>query len=166
MQQFNFAANKNSSDMYLITDIMSIFYEKNIDIFVIVSSDSDYTSLVQKLRENKKQVIGMGLEKSIKSYVNAFSDFFYLDKYDKKEGILSEDYLNALINIIEQLIDEKGRAEYAQISTNMKHKYSDFNPQNYGFKNFRSLIRELLPKMKKFEEKLEKTTYFLLKKEA
>ena len=166
MQQFNFAANKNSSDMYLITEIMSIFYEKNIDIFVIVSSDSDYTSLVQKLRENKKQVIGMGLEKSIKSYVNAFSDFFYLDKYDKKEGILSEDYLNALINIIEQLIDEKGRAEYAQISTNMKHKYSDFNPQNYGFKNFRSLIRELLPKMKKFEEKLEKTTYFLLKKEA
>ncbi|EOI0252873.1 NYN domain-containing protein, partial [Campylobacter jejuni] len=53
MQQFNFAANKNSSDMYLITEIMSIFYEKNIDIFVIVSSDSDYTSLIQKLRENK-----------------------------------------------------------------------------------------------------------------
>ncbi|EAK2295338.1 NYN domain-containing protein, partial [Campylobacter jejuni] len=75
MQQFNFAANKNSSDMYLITEIMSIFYEKNIDIFVIVSSDSDYTSLIQKLRENKKQVIGMGLEKSIKSYVNAFSEF-------------------------------------------------------------------------------------------
>ncbi|ENA0005157.1 NYN domain-containing protein, partial [Campylobacter jejuni] len=89
MQQFNFAANKNSSDMYLITEIMSIFYEKNIDIFVIVSSDSDYTSLIQKLRENKKQVIGMGLEKSIKSYINAFSEFFYLDKDEsKKEDIL------------------------------------------------------------------------------
>ncbi len=112
MQQFNSAANKNSSDM----EIMSIFYEKNIDIFVIVSSDSDYTSLIQKLRENKKQVIGMGLEKSIKSYVNAFSEFFYLDKDEsKKEDILSKDYLRALINITEQLIDEKGRAEYAQI---------------------------------------------------
>lgn len=85
MQQFNFAANKNSSDMYLITEIMSIFYEKDIDIFVIVSSDSDYTSLIQKLRENKKQVIGMGLEKSIKSYVNAFSEFFYLDQDENKK---------------------------------------------------------------------------------
>ncbi len=166
MQQFNFAANKNSSDMYLITEIMSIFYEKNIDIFVIVSSDSDYTSLIQKLRENKKQVIGMGLEKSIKSYVNAFSEFFYLDKDEsKKEDILSKDYLRALINITEQLIDEKGRAEYAQIRTNMNRKYSDFHPQNYGFKNFCALIQKFLPKMKKFEEEREKNIYFLVKKD-
>ncbi|EAI4428052.1 NYN domain-containing protein [Campylobacter jejuni] len=141
MQQFNFAANKNSSD-------------------------SDYTSLIQKLRENKKQVIGMGLEKSIKSYVNAFSEFFYLDKDEsKKEDILSKDYLRALINITEQLIDEKGRAEYAQIRTNMNRKYSDFHPQNYGFKNFRALIQKFLPKMKKFEEEREKNIYFLVKKD-
>lgn len=37
--------------MYLTTDIAEILYEKNIDIFVIVSSDSDYTSWVQKIRE-------------------------------------------------------------------------------------------------------------------
>lgn len=164
MQQFNFVANKNSSDMYLITEIMSIFYEKNIDIFVIVSSDSDYTSLIQKLRENKKQVIGMGLEKSIKSYVNAFSEFFYLDKDESKKDILNKNYLKALINITEQLIDEKGRAEYAQIRTNMTRKYSDFHPKNYGFKNFRTLIQNFLPKMEKFKEGSEKSNYFLVKK--
>lgn len=136
--------------MYLITEIMSIFYEKDIDIFVIVSSDSDYTSLIQKLRENKKQVIGMGLEKSIKSYVNAFSEFFYLDQDEnKKEDILSKDYLRALINITEQLIDEKGRAEYAQIRTNMNCKYSDFNPQNYGFKNFSCFNSEIFTQNEK-----------------
>ncbi|TKX33833.1 NYN domain-containing protein [Campylobacter taeniopygiae] len=166
MQQFNFAANKNSSDMYLITEIISVFYEKNIDIFVIVSSDSDYTSLIQKLRENKKQVIGMGLEKSIQSYVNAFSEFFYLDQDErKKKTVLSNDYLKTLINITEQLIDEKGRAEYAQIRTNMNRKYSDFNPQNYGFKNFRALIQKFLSKMKKFKEKREKNIYFLVAKD-
>ncbi|MCX2683550.1 NYN domain-containing protein [Campylobacter sp. MIT 21-1685] len=165
MQQFHFATHKNSSDMYLITEIMSIFYEKNIDIFVIVSSDSDYTSLIQKLRENKKQVIGMGLEKSIKSYVNAFSEFFYLNE-QKNENTLSKEYLSDLIKISEQLIDEKGRAEYAQIRINMNHKYSDFNPQNYGFKNFRALIRNFLPRMKKFEEGRERNIYFLVKNES
>lgn len=164
MQQFHFA-HKNSSDMYLITEIMSIFYEKDIDIFVIVSSDSDYTSLIQKLRENKKQVIGMGLERSIKSYVNAFSEFFYLYE-QKNENTLSKEYLRDLIKISEQLIDEKGRAEYARIRTNMNHKYSDFNPQNYGFKNFRVLIRNFLPEMRKFEEGRERDTYFLVKNEG
>lgn len=165
MQQFNFASNKNSSDMYLITEVMSIFYEKDIDIFVIVSSDSDYTSLVQRLRENKKQVIGMGLQKSIKSYINAFSEFFYLDNMDKSN--LSTEYSKALEDITEQLIEEKGRAEYAQICTNMNRKYSDFNAKNYGFKNFSTLIRDtFLSKTNKFKEEREKNIYFLVKNES
>ncbi|MBK1963632.1 NYN domain-containing protein [Campylobacter novaezeelandiae] len=166
MQQFNFRAQKNSSDMYLITEILSFFYEKDIDIFIIVSSDSDYTSLIQKLRENKKQVIGIGLKQSIKSYVNAFNEFFYLDKdKNKDQNTLDKNDLKVLINIIEQLIEEKTRAEYAQIRMNMNRKYSDFNPQNYGFKNFRALMQHFLPRMEKFKEEREKNIYFLVKKD-
>ncbi|EAJ0326379.1 NYN domain-containing protein [Campylobacter lari] len=158
MQQFNFIANKNSSDMYLITEIMSFFYEKDIDIFVIVSSDSDYTSLIQRLKEGKKQVIGMGLKQAVKSYVNSFSEFFYLDQDESKEKILStKEYIKDLINITEALIEEKGRAEYAQIRTN-------FIPQNFGFKNFRALVKEFLPQMKQFKEGNEKNIYFLIEK--
>lgn len=64
--------------MYLTTDIAEILYEKNIDIFVIVSSDSDYTSWVQKIREKGKQALGFGELKTIKSYVNSFNEFFIL----------------------------------------------------------------------------------------
>ncbi|EAK1250107.1 NYN domain-containing protein [Campylobacter lari] len=167
MQQFNFLANKNSSDMYLITDIMSVFYEKDIDIFVIVSSDSDYTSLIQKLKENKKQVIGMGLKQAVKSYVNSFSEFFYLDQdKTKTKVIIEKEYIKDLINIAEALIEEKGRAEYAQIRTNMNRKHANFIPQNFGFKNFKALMKELLPKMKQFKEANEKNIYFLEKAKA
>ncbi|EAI3897536.1 NYN domain-containing protein [Campylobacter lari] len=165
MQQFNFIANKNSSDMYLITEIMSLFYEKDIDIFVIVSSDSDYTSLIQRLKEGKKQVIGMGLKQAVKSYVNSFSEFFYLDQDESKEKILStKEYIKDLINITETLIEEKGRAEYAQIRTNMNRKHANFIPQNFGFKNFRALVKEFLPQMKQFKEGNEKNIYFLIEK--
>ncbi|MCR6591525.1 NYN domain [Campylobacter insulaenigrae] len=165
MQQFNFIANKNSSDMYLITEIMSVFYEKkDIDIFVIVSSDSDYTSLIQKLKEAKKQVIGMGLKQAVKSYVNSFNEFFYLDKDNSKDKtIIDKEYIKDLINITETLIEEKGRAEYAQIRSNMNRKHANFTPQNFNFKNFRALVKELLPKMKQFKESNEKNIYFLEK---
>ncbi|MBF7042359.1 NYN domain-containing protein [Campylobacter volucris] len=163
MQQFNFIANKNSSDMYLITEIMSVFYEKDIDIFVIVSSDSDYTSLIQKLKENKKQVIGMGLKQAVKSYVNSFNEFFYLDQDEHKSNVIIKEYIKDLINITEVLIEEKGRAEYAQIRTNMNRKHANFTPQNFGFKNFRALVKEFLPKMKQFKEANEKNIYFLEK---
>lgn len=163
MQQFNFTANKNASDMYLITEVMSIFYEKDIDIFVIVSSDSDYTKLIQKLRENKKQVLGMGLKQAVKSYVNSFSEFFYLDKDEYKENAITKEHINDLINITEQLIEERARAEYAQIRMSMSRKHPNFNPQNFGFKNFRALIQYLLPKMRHFKEANEKNIYFLEK---
>ncbi|MCR6571349.1 NYN domain-containing protein [Campylobacter insulaenigrae] len=165
MQQFNFIANKNSSDMYLITEIMSVFYEKkDIDIFVIVSSDSDYTSLIQKLKEAKKQVIGMGLKQAVKSYVNSFNEFFYLDKDNSKDKtIIDKEYIKDLINITETLIEEKGRAEYAQIRSNMNRKHANFTPQNFNFKNFRALVKELLPRMKQFKESNEKNIYFLEK---
>lgn len=94
MQQFSTSSGKNSSDMYLTTEALSIFYEKQIDVFVIVSGDSDYTSLVQKLRENNKLAIGIGTSKSIKSYVNSFNEFFYLD--NEKAKINDKDKLKSI----------------------------------------------------------------------
>ncbi|MDD3842152.1 MAG: NYN domain-containing protein [Candidatus Izemoplasmatales bacterium] len=77
-QQFTFVARKNSSDMALVIQAMNILFERNVDIFCLVSSDSDFTRLVQELRERNKTVIGMGGRNSIKSFVYAFSEFIYL----------------------------------------------------------------------------------------
>ncbi|MFH0993012.1 MAG: NYN domain-containing protein [bacterium] len=76
--QFVYVSGKNTSDLALVIQAMIILYEKNVDMFCIVSSDSDLTRLVQELRERNKEVIGMGGRTSIKSYVNAFSEFIYL----------------------------------------------------------------------------------------
>ncbi len=79
-QQFSFVKGKNSSDISLIIQVMVALFEKNIDTFIIVSGDSDFTRLIQELRERKKTVIGMGSKKSISSYVNSFSEFIYINE--------------------------------------------------------------------------------------
>lgn len=159
IQNFKFN-RKNSSDMHLMADAMSIFYKKDVEIFIIVSSDSDYIPLTQKLRESKKQVIGMGENKANKFYINAFSVFHYLDKKEEK----SNKVIKELFAIIEQLIEEKNRAEYAQISSMMIRKYPDFNSQNYGCFGFRELINKFVKD--EYQEKVadDNTTFYLVKK--
>lgn len=168
MQQFSTASGKNSSDMYLTTEALSIFYEKQIDVFVIVSSDRDYTSLVQKLRENKKIVIGMGINKSSKSYINSFNEFIYLDNdkiNDKNKINIPQEQLSELNKIIDNLIDERTRAEYAVINSYMQKKYADFSAKNYGFSSFRQLIQDFIAEKKQYSEKVldDKCTYYLVK---
>lgn len=160
MQNFKLN-NKNSSDMYLMAEALSIFYEKDVEIFIIVSSDSDYIPLVQKLRENKKQVIGIGENKTNKFYINAFNEFCYLNKKQEKSEDLIEDELFSVIN---QLIEEKNRAEYAKISSIMKRKYPNFNPRNYGCPSFRKLIDKFIKD--EYQEKVadDNTTFYLVKK--
>jgi uncharacterized protein (TIGR00288 family) len=85
-QQFSFVPRKNSSDIALVISAMDILFERDIDIFCLVSSDSDFTRLVQELRERGKAVIGMGSRKSIKSFVYAFTEFIYLGEESPEQS--------------------------------------------------------------------------------
>ena len=58
MQQFAIVAGKNATDSSMIIDAMDVLYADNVDGFVIVSSDSDYTRLATRLREAGKTVYG------------------------------------------------------------------------------------------------------------
>ena len=75
IQQFQNTNNKNSSDSALIIDAMDILYSKDVDCFCIVSSDSDFTRLITRLREDGKTVYGMGEKKSPKSIINSCDKF-------------------------------------------------------------------------------------------
>jgi uncharacterized protein (TIGR00288 family) len=77
-QQFSFVSGKNTSDISLIIQAMIALFEKDIDVFCLVSSDSDFTYLVQEMREREKVVVGMGARTSPQAFVNAFSEFIYL----------------------------------------------------------------------------------------
>ena len=79
MQQYSYTYGKNSTDSAMIIDAMDILYSGNVDGFAIVSSDSDFTRLVARLRESGMQVIGMGEQKTPKPFISACNQFKYLD---------------------------------------------------------------------------------------
>jgi uncharacterized protein (TIGR00288 family) len=74
-------SGKNSADIRLVVDALDLCYTKaHIDIFVIVSGDSDFSPLVSKLRENDKKVIGLGVKNSTSDLlVGNCDEFIYYD---------------------------------------------------------------------------------------
>ena len=79
MQQFNNTFGKNSSDSALIIDAMNILYRSNVDGFILVSSDSDFTRLAATLKEEGKVVVGMGESKTPVALRNACDYFKVID---------------------------------------------------------------------------------------
>jgi uncharacterized protein (TIGR00288 family) len=77
MQKFSYTKGKNSTDSALIIDAMDILYSKNVLGFCIVSSDSDYTGLVQRIREEGLFVMGVGKKCTPKSLINSYDTFVY-----------------------------------------------------------------------------------------
>ncbi len=79
MQQYSYTTGKSATDSAMIIDAMDILYSGTVDGFAIVSSDSDFTRLVARLRESGMQVIGMGEQKTPQPFISACNQFKYLD---------------------------------------------------------------------------------------
>ena len=79
IQQYSNTAGKNSSDSALIIDAMDLLYQGKLDAFCIVSSDSDFTRLASRLRESEMYVMGIGEQKTPRSFISACNKFVYLD---------------------------------------------------------------------------------------
>jgi uncharacterized protein (TIGR00288 family) len=82
-------SGKNSADIRMVVDALDLCYTKShVDTFVIVSGDSDFSPLVSKLRENNKEVIGVGVKKSSSDLlINNCDEFIYYDDLVReKEG--------------------------------------------------------------------------------
>ncbi len=79
IQQFSNTVGKNATDSALIIDAMDILYTGHVDGFCIVSSDSDFTRLAGRLRESGMDVIGMGEEKTPRSFRAACTVFTNLE---------------------------------------------------------------------------------------
>ena len=171
-QQFEVSPRKNTIDIALIIQALVILFEKDVDVFFIAAGDSDYTRLVRELRERDKVVIGMGGRNVNQSFVNAFNEFLYFDEGDeeqkpakkqskkvkapqtppqpKEPELIDAKRKSDLHNIIDRMIDNNGKAFYAQISSEMKQKYSDFIPKNFGCNSFKKLMEKLLPCLKRY----------------
>ena len=79
IQQFAYTSGKNATDAALIIDAMDILYTRRVDGFFLVSSDSDFTRLATRLREEGVRVFGMGEKKTPKAFIKACDKFIYIE---------------------------------------------------------------------------------------
>jgi hypothetical protein len=139
---------------------MDILYTKNVDGFCIVSSDGDFTRLASRLKESGMDVIGMGENKTPRSFRAACSVFTDLEllqdlsedesdaqaqkKNAKPKNILSQQIIeNAIIEIVMEN-DNKGRQTgLGEIGSRLQKKYSDFDVRNYGYNSLSTFIEEI-----------------------
>ena len=86
-QQFAFTKGKNASDIALVIDAMDILHGGRVDGIVLVSSDSDFTRLASRVREQGLRIIGMGESKTPDSFQNACQRFISLENlFDVEEA--------------------------------------------------------------------------------
>lgn len=90
IQQFAYTTGKNATDSSLIIDAMDLMYSKRLDGFCLVSSDSDFTRLAQRLREAGMVVYGFGEQKTPKPFVVACDKFIYTEVLRKEVAPVTE----------------------------------------------------------------------------
>lgn len=79
MQQFAYTSGKNSTDGAMIIDAMDLLYTGRFSGFCIVSSDSDFTRLAARIREQGVTVYGFGERKTNTAFIAACHKFMYFD---------------------------------------------------------------------------------------
>ncbi|MCA9505649.1 MAG: NYN domain-containing protein [Spirochaetaceae bacterium] len=85
-------SGKNSADIRMVVDALDLCYSKDhIEIFALLTGDSDFSPLVSKLKENHKRVIGCGVKNSTSGLlVNSCDEFLYYDDLAKAADVKAE----------------------------------------------------------------------------
>ncbi len=153
IQQFAYTKGKNSTDSAMIIDAMDLLYTKNFDGFCIVTSDSDFTRLASRIRENGLFVFGFGEKKTPKAFMGACDKFTYTEnlrssvseqasKNSDKKLLLEDGRVLSLIrDAVEDSADESGWSYLATVGNIIANKSPEFDPRSYGFKKLIDLMR-------------------------
>lgn len=138
IHQPDYVTGKNATDITLVIDAMDIIHEKSVNGVCIMSSDSDFTRLALRIREEGLLVYGFGKQMTYKSFVNACSHFFYIDNNQPSMCVNKIDY--QLIECIKSAKHTHGWVDLSTIGVMMRKIIPNFNPKNHGFKTLKKLI--------------------------
>ncbi len=145
---------KNYADIQLSVDAMDMCYSKeHIDTFAIISGDSDFTPLVSKLKENGKNVIGLGMKASTSDLLaNSCDEFIYYEDLGRgpAEPPLTESAIpkakrpamRLLIDTVRALQREDAVMYSSLLKDTMKRKQPSFNEASYGYRAFSNLLED------------------------
>ena len=156
MQQFANTVGKNATDSALIIDAMDLLYTRRFHGFCIVSSDSDFTRLASRIREEGVTVYGFGERKTPEAFRNACDRFTYLDVLDEPAVENAAATLprvpsaklrsNAklvlgLRTCVTTASGEDGWANLSAVGQLMRKQQPDFDPRNWGYAKLSDLVR-------------------------
>lgn len=149
IQQFSYTQGKNATDSAMIIDAMDILYTNDVDGFCIVSSDSDFTRLVSRLRESGKLVIGMGENKTPEPFRKACDKFTILENLlnepvpgEEEEleeteelhgGLRVERIEDEIIKMIIENQDNNKQTGLGEVGSRLVSLYPDFDVRSYGY---------------------------------
>ena len=172
MQQPAYITGKNATDSALIIDAMDLLYSGNVDVFFLVSSDSDFTRLAMRLRESGRRVYGIGAQKTHVSFQNACDRFTFtevlpkqpaagqdaapgkpvpLDHHIEAAQVLDEPLDTSAVPDIKEILvpalvataRDDGWAPLGTVGTYIVNKHPSFDSRNYGFPRLGMLVRSL-----------------------
>ncbi|MCJ8189858.1 NYN domain-containing protein [Sphingomicrobium aestuariivivum] len=154
VQQFDVVKGKSATDMRMVIDAMDLLYRGTIDGFGLMSSDSDFLPLAQRLREDGLPVYGFGTAKTPFSFKQACTRFFDVAalaakssdngaEADTAERAVDDELLAILGNAYKaSKRDEEGYTPLAELGQRAK-AVSSFAVRNYGFTRLSDLVRSL-----------------------
>lgn len=155
-QQFDVSKGKNATDMAMTIDAIDLLYQGKVDGFGIMSSDSDFTPLVTRLRQDGIVVYGFGSARTPQSFRSVCTRFIDIDQLIKTasteepatpestEAAANDTELQELIGAAykEAKRDDAGFARLQQVGQIAGNR-SSFDVRNYGFKSLTELFRSL-----------------------
>jgi uncharacterized LabA/DUF88 family protein len=152
VQQFRYTTGKNATDSALIIDAMDLLYTGRFAGFCLVSSDSDFTRLASRIREEGRRVYGFGEKKTPRAFVSACDKFIYTEVLlaegepgQPQRTRTAKDLRGdaRLVNLfraaIEAASDDSGWAHLGGVGNSIVKQAPEFDPRNYGFKKLGEL---------------------------
>ena len=175
-------SGKNSADIRMVVDALDLCYTKtHVDTFVIISGDSDFSPLVSKLRENNKDVIGVGVKNSTSDLLIASCDeFIYYDDLVREQAKprraarkktsspgddRQQEAFDLVLSTIEALVAVRGAEDKiygSMIKQALKRQRPGFNESYYGFRSFNNLLEEAAKRRLLTVERDEKSGGYLV----
>jgi hypothetical protein len=152
VQQFAYTRGKNSTDSALIIDAMDLLYAGNLEGFVLVSSDSDFTRLATRLRESGMTVYGLGRRSTPEPFVAACDQFIYLDLLSQEPQASAQreheeptpqppDLQPILSTAITNTSKDDGWSNLGEVGSYLIKNHTAFDPRDYGHGKLGELVR-------------------------
>jgi hypothetical protein len=154
-QQFAYTTGKNASDITLVIDAMDLLHSGRFEGFCLVSSDSDFTRLAARIREEGVDVYGFGEQKTPESFRQACRRFIYtenlLPQEPAKPGAAPatraleppQSAADLIRRVIGEMDSEEGWVNFSGLGSQLLNLAPDFDSRTYGYKKLSDLVRGL-----------------------